>query len=231
MLLMVFTGLSYAQIVSTSTGGNWSNPKTWVGGVVPTANADVVINGTVKHSSKKDVCRNLTINQGAVLTLLSPNTNGGGAIKIYGNLINNGTICNSDAGGWLHLSIYKDFVNNGKCTNYSIAFMGNSDQTISGTQPFAPYFIMMQNDNKLIASTDISFLGTTLLFYQKNKMVISEGKTVSLSFSSLHKRTTAFMPPDNTAQNVHFTGKGKVLADEKYKFDRCAFDGVLLKRN
>ena len=203
LFALISAGLSYGQIVSTSTGGNWSKPSTWMGGVVPNANTDVIIKGTVVHSNKKDACRNLTIDEGAVLTTLSPQMNGW-PLNIHGNLVNKGTLKNNDAGNWLQINIYKNFVNDGKCVNYGIVFKGESDQTISGTNPFGPYYINMQKENSLIAGSDLVFQGVTLLFYKKNKFVVKPDKTVTLSYSDTHKRKE-FMPPDNTALDVHFT--------------------------
>ena len=227
LFALISTGLSYGQIVSTSAGGNWSAPATWVGGVVPTANTDVIIKGTVLHSNKKDACRNLTINVGAVLTTLSPQMNGW-PLNIHGNLVNKGTIKNNDAGNWLQIAIYRDFVNDGKCVNYGIVFKGESDQTISGTKPVGPYYINMQKENSLIAGSDLVFQGVTLLFYKKNKFVVEPGKTVTLSYSGTHKRIDFYMPKDNLALDVHFTGGGKVIVKGKYDVSQAVFEGVKL---
>ena len=226
IVAFVSAGLSYGQIVSTSAGGNWSAPATWVGGVVPNANTDVIIKGTVLHNNKKDACRNLTIQKGAVLTTLSPQVNGW-PLNIHGNLVNKGTIKNNDAGNWLQITIYKNFVNDGKCVNYGIGFKGESDQTISGTKPLGPYYINMQKENSLIAGSDLIFQGVTFLFYKKNKFVVEPGKTVTLSYSDTHKRGE-FMPPDNTALSVHFTGGGKVVVKGKYDVSQAVFEGVKL---
>ncbi len=70
---------SGAAISSTTTGGNWSATATWVGGVVPGSNSDVVIATTGSNKVTIDLntaaIRSLTINAGAILQ-------GGGAFTI-----------------------------------------------------------------------------------------------------------------------------------------------------
>jgi len=117
-------------------------------------------------------------------------------------------------------------VNNGIQTNHGVSLAGDAVQTLSGSRPFSPYFIDTQNENNIIAGSNLTFQGTTLLFYKKNKFIIRPGKTVTFSYSSLHKRTTPFMPPDNTARDVKFTGGGKVLVEGKYNVSEAVFEGV-----
>jgi Secretion system C-terminal sorting domain len=97
-------------ISSTVTGGLWNNSSTWVGGVVPGINNDVVINGTV------EVSNNLSVNSiaisgsgilqnqydtGPTLTsnvsisnsgkiLVNPGYYSGFALSTAGNIFNNG---------------------------------------------------------------------------------------------------------------------------------------------
>ena len=224
LLAMLFVSMTFAQIVSTTTGGNWNNPSTWLGGVVPTANDDVVIDGTVYHNNKSDICKNLTVNGEKTLTTLNSSVNGW-PLKIMGDLINNGSIKNNDAGDWLQISVFKNIVNNGIWTNYGVALIGDSDQVISGNKSIAAYFIMTQNANRILAGSDLSISGTTLLFYKNNEFVIESGKTVSILFSDAQKRGE-FMPPTNTAQGVQFTGGGKLITDGKYNLGGAKMDGV-----
>ena len=56
------------------TGGDWDTPGNWVGGVVPTASSNVVINltssGTVTHSTgANDAVLSLTTNGNTALSI------------------------------------------------------------------------------------------------------------------------------------------------------------------
>ena len=112
LMAMLFVSLTYAQIISTTAGGNWNDASTWLGGVVPTVNDDVVIDGTVFHSNKEDVCKTLTVNVEKTLTSLNPSVNGW-PLKIMGDLINNGNLRDNDAGDWLQISVNGNIINNG----------------------------------------------------------------------------------------------------------------------
>lgn len=62
--------LNAQTIFSNGTGGgDWSSGSTWLGGVVPTANADVVIAGTDSVSTTTNaICTNLTVLSGGKLS-------------------------------------------------------------------------------------------------------------------------------------------------------------------
>lgn len=229
ILAFVSVSLTYGQITSTTTGGNWNNPSTWVGGKVPNAQTDVLIKGTVVHSGKEDACRNLTIDKGAVLTTLSSYMNRY-VVNVHGDLVNNGIIRDNKAGDWLFLNVYKNIVNNGIWKNYGVSISGNTGQSISGSQPFSPYFIQTINANNILAGSNLAFQGTTLLFYKKNNFIIGPDKTVTFSYSDTYKRGE-FMPPDNTAQGVKFTGGGKVLVKGNYSVSGAAFDAIDLEKD
>ena len=76
-------------ITSTTVGGPWNDPDTWIGGVVPTENDSVVIDateGSVVLSGATTIQGSLTINANAELE-----TNGH-ALTLKGDFINNGLL-------------------------------------------------------------------------------------------------------------------------------------------
>ncbi|MDU0372889.1 T9SS type A sorting domain-containing protein [Hymenobacter endophyticus] len=79
-----------ASISSTATGGNWSSPATWAGGVVPTATDDVTVAGgatvTVDVAAS---CASLTINSAG--SLLTSGTTPY-QVQVGGSVTNNGTL-------------------------------------------------------------------------------------------------------------------------------------------
>lgn len=220
---MFFTSMTFAQITSTTTGGNWNDTSTWLGGVVPTANDDVVIDGTVYHNNKSDACKNLTVNAEKTLTTLNA-TMTGIPLKIMGDLINNGSIQNNNNFRF-QIGVSGNITNNGVLTNYGIQLYGDSDQIFSGAEPFASYFMQTNTANKIIAGSDLIISGTSLLFYKNNEFVIDSDKTVSISYSDAQVRGE-FMPPTNMAQGVQFTGGGTLKTDGKYSLDGAKTDGV-----
>lgn len=91
-IVAILTALSFlllfADISSTADGGNWNAPGTWIGAVVPTANDNVIINGTVLVNTTAS-CLDLTINSTGILQNSSSSSY---HLHVYGNLNNVGII-------------------------------------------------------------------------------------------------------------------------------------------
>lgn len=122
----------YAQttIQSTTSGGNWNQPSTWVGGVVPGSNDHVVVNGPVTVGLNV-ACQNLTVHD-------SLTNDGSGCwsnrhITIHGTLTNNGYIGNAPhyyCDG-LRLNLEGDLINNGVFELHNLYWQGSGVQTIT----------------------------------------------------------------------------------------------------
>ncbi|HLP18491.1 MAG TPA: T9SS type A sorting domain-containing protein [Bacteroidota bacterium] len=119
---------SFAQtITSKSSGGAWTDVNTWIGGVVPTQNNDVVIEGTVSTTAAA-VCRNLTVN-GTLDAISWPAAN----LSVTGNLVNNGLIKDYEAYYWntLSITITGHLTNNGIIRNGRTYFKGTAEHRLS----------------------------------------------------------------------------------------------------
>lgn len=137
IILMVTPLLILSQtITSTTNGGHWNNASTWIGGVVPNKNNDVVINGLVVISNQE--CNNLTVNANGVI---EDEPSAGRTLVIYGNLTNHGTIRIGNGNSGVTLDIRGHLYNYGNLINRSIVFGGAGTQQITSTKKISCYSI------------------------------------------------------------------------------------------
>ncbi|MDZ4181903.1 MAG: hypothetical protein U1B83_03415 [Candidatus Cloacimonadaceae bacterium] len=132
-LIIVFCFLSIvsvcAQIYSTTGTGRWHETATWIGGVIPTATDNVVVQGTITTYSTA-YCNNLTITStGTVRNATTVSA----TIQIGGNLINQGNLI-SHTGG-LNLSVFcgGHVTNSANIAVYEFTFSGSADQNLNNT--------------------------------------------------------------------------------------------------
>ena len=176
-LMLGFSQTYSAVIEAEADGGVWRNDSTWVGGVQPTIEDTVVINGTVYVNGSID-CGGLTINEGAILT--HPD-NQSGELTVTGNVLNNGEIIRNEN------SIYKfdfflhgDITNNGVWKPRNVALEGDSDRTITHTEgkPFQNLeFIKSSAEGKIYAIGDLTF-GSKVNF-QRGELVVENNSTTT----------------------------------------------------
>jgi hypothetical protein len=125
-LIISFT-TNAQTITSKSTGGSWADANTWVGGVVPGQNNDVVIEGIVSVPGSA-ACRNITIND--TLDAVSwPAAN----LTVTGNITNYGLIKDYEAYYWntLSITVRGGLSNNGIMRNGRTYFAGTAPHTLS----------------------------------------------------------------------------------------------------
>lgn len=131
LILIPVSTLSPQTISSKSTGGMWDDVNTWVGGVVPGANNDVIINGTVIVNQTCNI-KSLTINSGQ--TLQAHTYYGVYTINASGDVINNGIIKITPGGNTLDLLVTGNVTNNGQWDSRYLCFVGQYTQYISQGQ-------------------------------------------------------------------------------------------------
>lgn len=108
----VLAGGQFATLSSsfytTVADGNWTNPSTWFGGVVPIAGVDITINHNVTVNTPiAEISNSILVNTGASITVSAD-----GVLNI-GDVVNNGTMETNGSQG-AQLRMYSQtFTNNG----------------------------------------------------------------------------------------------------------------------
>jgi hypothetical protein len=172
VLLCSLCSFSYAGTITSNTiTGNWSSTASWIGGVVPGTNDDVIINGNITATSTTG-CLSLVVESGKSLTI-----NSGITLSVIRSAVNNWnnefTLKNSGSitlatGGSNQLNIslpqnqrWSVFINNG-------TFTGNTG-TLSVTN---------QSNGALIENNG-TFNSTTLVLLNGSNNVASVTGTVT----------------------------------------------------
>lgn len=137
--------------ITSAQSGNWSDTATWVGGVVPNANNNVVIAANHIVTSNVNISRmqNLTIEGGATFRYFSTST--GTVSQIFGNLtvdtlgtFNLGTATSTAVGRTLYVGgniVNGGTINMGTSTAATLYMTGGSPSTISGNGVYTNNYI------------------------------------------------------------------------------------------
>lgn len=173
LILFLIPLNSYTQIISTTIGGDWNNPSTWIGNIIPGKDDDVQINGPVmvKDSS---YCKNVEITNIGTLD----HSGYSDYIFINGNITNNGTVQGT---GFYY--IYGNIINNGEWSpeeiylggrkGHHFSCLNNSEFKDSKIEPISSYY------DSIIADTDLFFNNVTLRNFEK--IVLQTGNNLTLA--------------------------------------------------
>ncbi len=205
---MSFSAFSVANandlaIKSSSKGGKWNEPETWIGGKVPLATDDVIIDGDVMLTVDA-VCNNLIVNQGKMLTKSKLNSPNIVNLSVKFTIENLGVIRNSNSLSLkidcenfvnkgkldenIELYISKNISNSGIWSNNITELSGNGEQQISFDQNtfFGGKYLKTSKSVALkVLLTDIVFVGTTVDFENQGGIKISKNKKMILRKNSI----------------------------------------------
>jgi hypothetical protein len=163
-----------AQINSTSTGGFWDEPATWVGATVPDMNATVQINGPVRIRGTAN-CRDITINGGQTLTNAGVST-----LNVQNRLTNFGTIQNID--NWtFYINVGSEVQNNGTYNSSHLIFNGTGICRIGGPGVFIVRNFDREHPGRILATSPLNFgAGTSAQLYN-DTLVMGNNKLTAVS--------------------------------------------------
>ncbi|MVN21827.1 T9SS type A sorting domain-containing protein [Mucilaginibacter arboris] len=197
LLLCTFFYADAATITSTSTGGNWNDGTTWVGGVKPGSSDDVVIapNAVVLMDAANVTAGivSLTVAAGSSLQMSSSAVNNI-RFNIKGNIVNNGTInfwLSSTSGASLYLTGSSSTWSGNGAWNLAQLFISNSalefnsdlsitiNRTISvGTGSLNALnkrsgvtFILSGTENATLASENASIFYGNIIADKSNRVI------------------------------------------------------------
>lgn len=168
--------ISFSQIISTPSGGNWSDNATWVGGIIPTATDAVIIadgavvtvdvaadalslevgqgtSGTLTfdalNAQTLSVASDVTISSGGIFQADNAGAQNGHTLIVGGNLTNNGTL---------------DFSSNAGASGIQIAFTGAANATFSGNGAVTDIYRIIVNKGS--DATSVLELNTTAFSFE-----------------------------------------------------------------
>lgn len=157
LALSIFS--SAATITSSVAGGNWSATSTWIGGTVPAATDNVIINSSV-YVNGTYTCSNLTVNTGAALYntyAYSP------TLSITNSVINNGSILNNPSGYSFTLDIGGNITNNNVWNISYTQLSGSANQYVQEAtgMKLEGYFGETDSIGDIILNSDVLWSANT----------------------------------------------------------------------
>lgn len=208
-------------ITSTTTGGNWSEDSTWVGGVVPTASDNVIIDGDVVVDQNSE-CVDLTVNSG---NILRSGTGFYQNLTVNGVLSNAGTIQNNGDTD-LNIELKGDLLNSGTIENDDIYFVGATDQYLSmssGAVFQNVHFGAKDSMTSVILASDLQLTDCEIDFNysgETTSLIIPEGSGFNLQL----------LGANCFATDVIIEGNGNVLymSQDAYLYQDAYLRNIIL---
>jgi hypothetical protein len=173
------TGTSSAKVITIIPAGSWrgitstdwNTNSNWCGSAQPTISTDVVIPTGVPNmpiiSTAGEICRNLTVNSGATLTINAANT-----LSLNGNLINNGNII----------------------TTGTMSFDGSTAQTVSGSGSNVYARLTINNSSGAVPAVTFSnaAVNVTTMLSMTQGVVNMSGFNITLGTSASSTGTLTY---------------------------------------
>jgi len=213
-------------ITSSASGGNWKSTTTWIGGVVPAADNNVVINSAVYVNGDVS-CNNLTVNAGSYLYNTYPYNS---TVSVDGSVINNGSMLNNAEGYILLLNIKGNIENNGVWNFYSTTLSGLADQQMKQApgKKFEGVFAMTDSLGAVVLGSDIMMNGNA--WDLKRSTIKTNGHRLLSYAYTLHngyiESNDSLILNETVIANLNFRGNYK-LGGKVYSQNDNIFNGTL----
>ncbi len=222
MLFSATLAFFQTSITSTEKGGDWERDSTWVGGIVPTSEDNVAINGPVRLMNYDNKCHNITVNSDKSLWV----RDWYGYLKVYGDLVNNGTVS-----GGMDITLFGNLENYGLWEKDisgtpDLIFKG-TDQYISHAPGYGFHGAFMSADSNV----NIRF-NSDIHLYNENSVlggaeIYTEGYNFKIDNGAL---SGARIVSDDTLDfNTSLQGGNEITGDFVLKGTVTAFNTNILR--
>ncbi len=191
--------------ITSAQSGNWSDPLTWVGGVVPNANNNVIIAATHTVTSNVNISRmqDLTINGGGSFLYFS--TSLSTVSQIFGNLtidatgtFNLGTSTSTAVGRWLYVGgnvTVNGTMNMGTSTTSVLYLTGGTPSVINNsgtlTNGYIPGIYFANSSGTTFNSTMTGNVVIRNILFMVDGPIVPNGKLVAGVFGNAMTITRA----------------------------------------
>ncbi|HQH48018.1 MAG TPA: hypothetical protein PK126_03620 [Candidatus Syntrophosphaera thermopropionivorans] len=170
----------WGLIESNPSGGTWNDGNSWIGGLVPSPEDDVLITSNIVINVDAS-CHNFTISSSG---LIQNSYGDHRQFTINGNLSNAGFIKNNPNGYYLFVYVKGNVENSGFILNYELAFLGEEAQYFTNSGSLSPaYLIDNYPNSSVILLSDISTNNTIIDFNNDRLVLNSASGTFNLSMS------------------------------------------------
>lgn len=230
--------LHSAVINSTEEGGNWADESTWVGGKVPGAEDDIVINGLVitnggSYSTKTYRANDLTIAEGGKILREGEGSGGYTILEVNGSLMNNGELI--DLANWLDLRISGNLTNNGVFKPRTVNMIG-TNVALNTKQPIECETLNINVEDGFVTSeTDLKLMNCNIkkskeqYIYMGTNYLYLESDTITYDgyygkFTSNSRMSIDLKFDDNGIMNLENSiYRGTVSGDVTIRSNEYAF--------
>lgn len=179
LLLLAVWAFLFADIHSSSGGGQWSNPSSWLEGTVPGSDDNVIITSTIAATDGA-VCNDLTITSTGTLQGIFGSSV---TLTVNGNLFNSGTVRRLGINP-LNIKVYGNIVNTNSFTITNLLLDGSSDQYLSNSGTFAPTNITAEDaSGSVILESNLSLTDTVFNLNQSHLVLDSSAGTFNLTMT------------------------------------------------
>ncbi len=228
--LFILSSISFAQVFSKTTGGEWDQATTWVNGVTPTSTDSVIIQGPVRLFFDNPTVQHIQITADGSLQ-----SGWESIITVSGNVWMNGPV-NCGEGNF-------EFKIGGNLTMNAdwlgpLTFTGTSDHYLfqASTTVLNPQTLLLAAESKIIATSNIKIVSTNFPNIVAKEIDLTGGFSIYLSkirlgYSLYYTNNNIRTKVTGGIGSSIYMNVGAPTGMDQWYIEYCDLEDVTLKGN